>query len=383
MRKIHIIWLMILLSYSSHLSAQIAVTAVPPGPRFSLDDLWNVVLTKSVSPSNDTWVDLQLNIYDNTGTRILEAHTANFQFNKTSISINKTNLRQFAPVRTNYFNRKLESQIAKQGGLFPVGEYKVEFVVNGVGSAGGGYYELLGSTRYQIKALLMQPIKLVSVYNNDTIREADPMFTWLPPYPIPEGVAEYEITLSEIRNLQTPRTAIQENIPLAKKGVLNQTNHYYSTAEPKLLKGREYAWQVNLFVDGSFITGSETWRFVYDPEDTITFLPVQYYAMNEKIQPVPVYVDSNYLPIKFADKFTSVDSIKEVKIYNTSYNIVAEDNDIPVFYNQGKNYTYINMCPDAFLLESGMYILEITLVNDKLYYLRFVQNSSPTICLID
>lgn len=372
---------MFLMVTVNQLFTQVTITAVPPGPRFTLDDLWQLTLVKTGSLPEGQQLNVTLNIYDSQGSKILHGATKPFSMVKKNVlNINKTNINQFEPITITYYQNKFKNNLGRQGGLFPAGNYKVEFIINAV----GGFTEPLGSTTYNIHAMLTYPIQLVSVYNNDTIKDPNPNFTWIPPYPLPEGNTTYKITISEIYPEQTAVAAVKENMPLSKKDVINNSTFLYSGSNPILEKGKEYAWNVNAYgARGEFFSGSETWRFIYDPEDTIDFVPTQYFLMNERVQAVPVYVDSNYLPIKFADKNTLTDSILETKIYNTSYNIVADDNDIPMFYIEGKNYTYINMCPDEFFLENGMYILEVVLVNGKLYYLRFVQNSSIGVCLID
>lgn len=361
-------------------TSQITVTAIPPGTRFTLDDLWQITLVQHAVAPNETWLSVSLSVYDEHSSRILTSTTKKFQFGKSSvININKTNLTNYEPLKTTYYQRNFKNELAKQGGVFPTGNYKVEVVCN---YEGAGFSEPLGKYAYNINAALVMPIQLVSVFNNDTIEDEYPMFNWTPPYPLPEGNVTYEILVTEIEPLETPLAAIQRNQPMIRNERVNQNAMVYTTMEPKLIAGKEYAWQVNVYTErGDFYSGSETWRFIYDPEeDTVFYEPEQYYAMQNKIPINAISIDSNILPIKFVENYSILDSIASMFLLNADYQVIADESEIPIAYANGNNYTYISFCPEEFPLENGMYILEITLLNNSKYFLRFKNNSAAGVC---
>ncbi|MFZ1611010.1 MAG: hypothetical protein WAT52_08085 [Chitinophagales bacterium] len=267
-----------LLFIGARVYTQVNITAIPPGPRFTIDDLWNLTMVKTNALSTQIHLNLILNVFDSRGSKILSATTSNFQFSRNVFSVNKSTINKIQPISLHYFQNKFQNNLGKQGGLFPAGNYKIEFVLNAVGTSSGGasYTEPLGRTSYNINALLVYPIQLVSVYNNDTITDPTPNFTWIPPYPLPEGNVTYQITITEILPDQTPIFAIKENFPMLKKGVLNKSNEYYSEINPDLVKGKEYAWSVNAYdTKGNLISGSETWKFIYDEIDSLIYVPDQ------------------------------------------------------------------------------------------------------------
>lgn len=361
-------------------TAQITVTAVPPGPRFTLDDLWQITLVQQTIAPQETWLSVSLSVYDENAGRILSTTTKKFQFGKSNvININKTNLTNYGPLKTTYYQRNFKNELAKQGGIFPSGNYKVEVVCNYEGS---GFTEPLGKYVYNINAALVMPIQLVSVFNNDTIEDEYPMFNWTPPYPLPEGNITYEILVTEIKPLETPLTAIQRNQPMVRNERVNQNAMVYTTMEPKLIEGKEYAWQVNAYTErGDFYSGSEIWRFVYDPElESLIYEPDQYYLMETKLKNSFVYVDSNILPIKFVEEYKVLDSIAHIYLYNNNLELIADESEIILYKKQGTNYSYVNFCPESFEIATGLFILEIALINDNRYFIRFNNISSPGAC---
>lgn len=107
------------------LHAQITVTAVPPGPRFMLDDLWQLTLVKGNTSVSDEWLNISLTVYDEGLSKILTASTKRFQFGKrTLININQANLNSYEPIDVQYFQKNFKSKLASNGGTFPAGIYK-------------------------------------------------------------------------------------------------------------------------------------------------------------------------------------------------------------------------------------------------------------------
>ena len=378
MKKLLILPTLLLLT--GILMSQVTVTAIAPGPRFTLDDLWNMTIVRTNPNLADAWVNVSVTVYDEQVSKIVTSTTKRFQFKGTVININKANLKPYQPITVNYTQRSFKNELANQGGIFPSGDYKVEISCNSVGN--GEYTEPLGKYVYNINAELMMPIQLISVYNNDTIEDENPMFNWIPPYPLPKGNIRYEIKVTEIEINETPVTAIQRNQPQVRADIINQNSFFYSVGSPQLIKGKEYAWQVIAYNDnGNFYSGSETWRFVYDyGQDSIIYFPEQYYVMSNLVPNNCVYIDSNILPITFIEDYYVIDSITKINLYDSTGVIIANEEDIPVSYTPGSNYTFVSFCPDIFPLENGRYVLEVVLINSKKYFLRFINNSATGVC---
>ena len=361
------------------LQAQVTVTAVPPGPRFTLDDLWQVTLVENMTPTKEVWLSVSLNVYEQAGPKILTTTSQKFQFGKAAIiNINKTNLDNYGPISTVYHQRSFKNELAKQGGIFPSGDYKVEVICN---YEGNGFSEPLGKYLYNINAELVMPIQLVSVFNNDTIEDAYPMFNWTPPYPLPTGNLTYEIVLTEIKPLETPIAAVKRNQPLIRNQQVNQNSLIYTTVEPKLIAGKEYAWQVNAYTErGDFYSGSETWRFIYNPEEDTIDYPDQFYLMSSVIPNTYVTIFDNILPVKFVDDYEVVDTLSYLHLYDDNFALIATEEQIPIAHTLGTNYSYVRFCEDDFPIPNGRYVLEIGGVNKEKYFIRFQNNSLVGAC---
>jgi hypothetical protein len=360
------------------IQAQITVTAVPPGPRFTLDDLWQVTLVENMAPNKEVWLSVSIHVYEQSGSKILTTTTKKFQFSKASIiNINKTNLDTYGPISTVYHQRSFKNELAKQGGVFPSGDYKIEVICN---YEGNGFAEPLGKYVYNINAELMLPIQLVSVFNKDTIEEENPMFTWIPPYPIPTGNITYEIVLNQVQPNETKFTALATGTPLVKSQINNQNSFIYTPGSPKLQSGNTYAWQVNMFVDGKFYVGSDTWEFYYRVGQEATIEMNRYYLMKEKINNAQVIIDSNILPINFIENYIVLDSVANIYIFDENYDTIATNEEVPLFTSEGSNYCYLNFCPDIYYLPNGYYVLKLVLVNKRNFYIRFENNSGAGVC---
>lgn len=379
-KNIRLLFLVLLLLTGGQLFCQVTVTAVPPPARFTLDDLWSITLVKNNAALNNQDLNVQLNVYDKKAQKVISATTNKFQFKTVKIlNINRATISQYQPINIAYYDNKLKNKLTQQGGTFPSGSYKVEIVVNAVGA---GYTEPLGKYSYNINAELAYPIKLLNVYNKDTIKELNPTFTWIPPYPLPAGNVDYEITIAEIMPNQTPDAALLENQPVIKKTIPNQNAMYYSPANPKFINGKDYAWNVKVVQGGNLYSQSEVWSYSYRLlEDSSNYEPESYYLMERELKNAYATVDSNILPIKFTEDYKVLDSISQIRIYDNSYELVATEEDIPLSYKHGSNYTFLNFCPDVFSLSEGLYVLEIILVNDNKYYLRFKNIVLPEVCI--
>lgn len=380
MKIVSVITFLLLASIAA---AQVSLTAVPPGPRFTLDDLWNVTVIKTSGPARGQEFTLTMNMYDSKGARLVTQTSKSFKITRNIFTVNRASITNVQPMTTSYDQKKFQNQLGKKGGMVPEGDYKVEFVLNQIASPGAGpFSEPIVRTSYMINALLSYPIQLVNVPNNDTITDQYPNFNWLPPYPLPEGVITYEIEVREAVGNQSPQAAIAEGVPMVKNIMNNKLSYNYAATNPKLANDRTYAWKVNMFENGNFYMASETWEFTYRVNiDSATIIPQSYFVMQPSVTHMYAVIDSNLLPIKFVEDYSVLDSIFELTLYDVNYEVVADGSELTVYGNTGSNYCYINFCPDVFPLDNGLYVLEVELIHGRKFYLRFQNISAPGVCV--
>jgi len=378
--KIFNIILVLFLS-TQYAHGQVSITAIQPVSPFTIDDLWQVTLIKNPTLSQPLWTSVTLVLSNEKGKKLLTESTAKFELNKATYIITRTNLQEIGPIKQQYYDSKFQSTVSKQGGLVPAGSYRVEFFCSTYGTATGeGLGDGSTSTSYIINVQPMSPIQLVQVYNKETIKAQYPLFTWLPPFPLPPGTQlDYEFTLTQLKPNQSAGTALMANQPLHRMKVGNKLSLYYASNLPRLVKGDEYAWKVRAYERNQLVSESESWEFKYGDEvDSI--IPEQYFVMERELKGSFVTIDSNLLPIKFVEDYKVLDSISHMYLYDDAFNVIGDETNLPLAYHTGSNYTYLNFCPDIFPIPTGMFVLEIALINEEHLYLRFNNISNPNAC---
>lgn len=368
------------------LKAQCVITAIRPPEQFTLDQVWNLIIVNSASADI---FKLNLTIRED-GKSIYDADSKSFAINTSPLTINFRNKTVIEPLNVKTITRQLNDALTRSGGLFPAGDYTFEFKLLSVNRRGS---EELCRTSYLMNIEEnISPLKLLYVHNEDTIRDACPTFGWLAPVPLPKGEFYYELTLTECHEGQQPGDATRENIPVYKMAVGKMTAKNLCSDVSNLEKGKMYAWQINIVQPGktkgigiayneSAMYTSNSWKFYYEPEDSTEFVyEGQYYVMNEKIYASYVIIDSNLLPIKFMEDYDVLDSIVDIKLYDSTMTVIASDSDIILTYKPGTNLTYLNFCNYDLDVPKGRYVLEVICLNNKKYFIRFKNISEPESC---
>jgi hypothetical protein len=337
---------------------------------------------KDASVTDGLWVQITMIVSSENNVKLLTAVTPRIELKQPVVTITKATMNGIGKIQQQYFDNQFQSAVAKQGGLVPAGNYKIEFVCNSFGTTSSGAFpDGSASTSYQIRVTPMSPIQLVQVYNKETIKEQNPMFTWLPPFPLPAGTQlDYELILTELHPNQSAASAIMANQPLQKIRLGNKLAMHYSNAAPRYIKGDNYAWKVQAYDNQNHkISESETWQFKYDFE-TDTIVPDQYYVMERELKSSYVTIDSNLLGIKFVEDYKVLDSLSHIYLYDEEFTVIGDENSLSIAYHTGSNYTYVNFCPDVFPLANGIYVLEVALLNENTYYIRFNNISNANAC---
>ena len=373
--KSHCLAIMLFILGGFKTEGQCVLSPIQPSDMFTIDQLWNVVLSGSM-PAGQYAIRLQI---INGRKTLYQADSKPFMYRGRSLVINQANAYIYQPINLSYVDANFQSSLNNTGGIVPKGKYTVEFSLLKVNRNGA---EAICETSYRIQAVTLEnPLQLLFVHREDTIRETCPTFGWLPPYPLPAGDYNYELVLTECNDGQLPFDATKKNAPLYKQEVGKGTTKNLCGEIAGLEPGKTYAWTVNINTGGKFEYGTESWRFYYEPEDSVSIIePEQYYVMSRTAYASFAVIDSNLLPIMFNEDYNVVDSIVSIVLYDSAMNIYAEGEDILLAYNNGTNFNYLNFCNYDFELVKGMYLLEIKCINEKTYDLRFKNSSELTDC---
>lgn len=375
MNKIIKMLLILHLAFSTKMiHSQCLITAVKPGEMFTIDQLWNVVVSGNLPPGQYK-LGLTLSSAKNL---VYKAETRAFNYNNKSITISFANKRLFEPLVVQFIEPNFNSSLIQAAGLVPDGRYTVGFSLIKVGTN----TEELCNTSYRLNVEKnIAPLQLLFVHKNDTIKESCPTFGWIPPFPLPTGDYNYELLLTECYDNQTAFDATTSNLPVYKMTAGKNFQKNVCGDLAKLEPGKSYAWKINLYQNGKFDNSSESWKFYYEPEDTVEIIDIgYYYLMSEDIYASYVSIDSNLLPIKFVEEYSVLDSILEINLYDSVMNVYAAGEDILLIYDNGSNQTYLNFCAYDFELAKGMYLLEVLCLNEKRYYIKFKNKSEPGAC---
>src|SRR6185295_7309435 len=106
----------------------------------------------------------------------------------------------------------------------------------------------------------LSPPVLNSPADRSILQTPYPQFTWMPPTPVQMfDNLNYEITVSEILEGQSPMDAIRYNTPVYAKTNGQQTFETYPSTYSKLDTTKTYAWQVVARSGLNYAAATEIW----------------------------------------------------------------------------------------------------------------------------
>ncbi|MBU0486410.1 MAG: hypothetical protein KKA07_17595 [Bacteroidetes bacterium] len=256
--------------------------------------------------------------------------------------------------------------IKKNGGYFPAGEYNVSFQLSAttLSPLSGYVEEVLFSNEAPIVVHGILPPALVTVFDNDTVETATPLFTW-----IPVGTnwiaATYTFKLVDVLNCQCPETAIIENKAIFQESTGFQCFLNYPGNAAKLESGKKYAWQVSAIIDNN-VYFSEIWSFIYtnelkneDNDDSVCSYTTtsenplsNQYVMKNAILPIQLQSRRKSGIIKYSVKNNTLQDVSEsFRMKN------AKNTESPLEYKAGNNWFYLECRKKN---DPGVYFVEIS-----------------------
>ncbi|MDW8272292.1 MAG: hypothetical protein RML15_07805 [Bacteroidota bacterium] len=132
--------------------------------------------------------------------------------------------------------------------------------------------EELGSDCFEQSIQRTSPPILVQPRDGDTIpSESRPVFTWLPPTPIPPGVTvTYTLRIVEMLGRQTPFDAMLRNPAYFERTDLRSAMLQYPLDARPFRTDRSYAWKVSAYAGQALLGESEVWHFIPRPSKDTT-----------------------------------------------------------------------------------------------------------------
>lgn len=288
MKKIFV-WLTVLAPLFT--DGQVTVSAqLPPAGMIQKDQLWNLVLVNNSSQMPE--ITLSLDLQDAvTGQTVLSGGSRSFVFGK---GVKMVSLRDLQPIQYNYMAAELTAS------YIPLGSYTACYRIIRNGSKGP---EPLADECVRLNINPLSPPQLNTPADKSVEQTVYPQFSWLPPTPTEMfNNLNYDITVAEVLQGQTPAEAMLNNTPVYMNGNIRNPFQNYPSAYSSLQAGKQYAWQVTARNGLNYSVQTEVWSFVVKPADSIKNQPVSggYLALQNKQDASGIsYVNEGELLIKY------------------------------------------------------------------------------------
>ncbi|PSL46350.1 hypothetical protein CLV51_103328 [Chitinophaga niastensis] len=248
--------LVILTFYMQAMSQQLIVNAfIPPGGLIQKELLWNIMIANPAAATESGHISLTI-INKINGQRML---TASSGYLVVPPGARQLQVSDVMPVVYN----ALSADINLGGyGFLPVGSYQVCYNF----SSEKGF--VLGSTCVDATVEVLSPPQLVLPENKSTLKETNPSFSWIPPAPaMLVKNCTYEYKLVKVNELQSPKDAVNSNVPVYTAANLAAPFMNYPSFAGTLEKGQPYAWQITA-VSAATRIASDVWTFTLKDPDS-------------------------------------------------------------------------------------------------------------------
>jgi len=249
--------LLLAISFPTLLWAQITINVVqPPAGMVTKDQLWNLVLTNNSNTGSQ--ITILLNLKDAvTGQLVLSAGTRNILLNK---GIKVLTIQDVQPVQ---YTSGAGNATAN---FLPPGSYIACYTVSNYNHE---LLQTLATECVRVNITPLSPPLLNTPANRSTIQTQAPQLTWIPPAPLDMfDNLNYELSVAEILDGQSPAEAIRYNTPVYSAAHLKAPYENYSSTFSALKAGKTYAWQVTARNGEQYASATEVWTFTLVGDST-------------------------------------------------------------------------------------------------------------------
>lgn len=354
---------LIALLYTISVQAQLSFQFIPELHGRNPDGLFQVtVLNSTGSPLPNTRLVMRVtakgvgevlrvqvpNVTLQTGiNRLLPSHTTNAQVQ---------------------FGGHTLARMVKQGNYFPEGEYEYCFILEEGNKPSGLGAELARECfPYTVEAL--SPVSLIDPFNKQVLCHKMPTLTWQPVLPAINGL-QYQLTLAEVKEKQTPVEAFYYNIPLVNaRGLINTYLPYPAYSKP-LDTGKTYVWQVTAYKADLILSRSEVWTFRIGCDEEKKAEP------NEGYRNIEDLALGNFYLAKGSVKFALYNPYAETKLTYSVQCLNEPGRKIrrlpEVILRKGSNLVRIDLEDNSAFKDGDTYLMKVQLPGGVEKQLRFI-----------
>lgn len=245
--------LIALVLLSLQATAQVNMTVqLPPTGVMQKAQLWNILLVSASTSS--IWVRVELRVTDAQSNQpVLTGVSRNIMLNKGAKQLQVADV---TPVTYEYLSPTADRNA---NGLLMAGTYTACYSVFLVS---GDAYSLIAEDCLPFAVEPVSPPLLNNPADQSVVEGNLPQFTWIPPAPITIfSDLNYDFTIVELRNGQSPAEAIQSNIPVYHTTHLKDQFLNYPASAIALDTAKNYAWTVVAKNNTQFAAQTDIWTF--------------------------------------------------------------------------------------------------------------------------
>jgi len=348
-------------------SSQLVVILQSPPAGFTYKpQLWTMVLTNTTNAAMNLHIEVTLNV-TGSSQQVLAGVTGVFTLPSGTKQINAN---QLMPIQYNVVAPSYNVD-PNPLGLLPLGEFEVCYHFFKHSS---DQIEQIAEECQEITIGPLSPPQLVYPYDQASLEETHPQFTWLPPVPANLfSNLQYDLTLVEVNLNQSAADAMQQNIPLYQSTNLANNSLLYPFSATGLQYDHQYAWRVVAKSNGAVVGTSEVWEFTLKQSGSVATrstpaLPFVQLKKNPETA-YAIFVGE----IKFSYFNETSDTSWKVKVTDLSDPSREEyflDLDT-LRMNSGHNLVRYNVYENSFFFEKHIYQLELFNSRNEIWRLRF------------
>lgn len=356
-RRITYLTLLILFFFTGNAQLSLSVQE-PPAGIVQKTQLWNLSLIYSGSNTINVIIGLSL-IDMNDNQPVLVGFTRPITLAK---GVRQLKSGDVSPIDYTY----VSSAFGRLADAFlPIGNYRACYTVY----SGDKHAEnILSEDCINLDIQPLSPPQLTLPADTANIQDRYPQFSWLPPAPIILfNNLNYDLLVTEIREDQTPGTAIQENIPVYNAQRLTTVMNKYPLSNKSLDTGKVYAWRVIAKNGENFAAQSEVWTFrvVQDKPEILTPAGGMYLELkNDNSYTSTGMIPDNILGIKYYSYDKTHEDI--IKFLNEKGEVIKE---IKRAIEYGNNFMVFKL--DHSFRDETTYFIEITDLQKSRYRASF------------
>ncbi len=327
MKKLFLILLIFVTICTGVLKSQVQVILTQPPPfQFNLDKLWKVTLINSGPEEN---VYIQGEVKKNSGF-LVEARSSTFLMRTGT---RKVSAGEISPVDVKKYSNEFDEAL-KRTGYFPNGTYDVCVYVKSAITN-----NILGSYCFTTETFIFSPPTLTFPNDNEILYNM-PVFSWMPPLPLPSGAVSYKVIIKQILHGQSTVQTFNSVPSWFEITNLRATVLNYPLSALTLEKRQKYAWRVDTYIDGNFAVSSELRTFTlgdHFSEDTLKHFSGKSSSVNE-----------NFLSnVSFLGNLGIGSGIEDNKMFSrkkkSHLNLESAESNFSIDYKM--NYSYSNSVP--------------------------------------